>query len=181
MEQREMAEGCGFCHTNQNTCNSCHTRHEFSVVEARKPKLAMCHNGVNHNELENYMLSKHGTIFQMRGNNWDWNARLADAMEKGGINAPTGSFAIWNTTASSSVRGLKIARRPGWGLVPIATLMASAAPTWDSSTRAPSTEPRSPRMQSRCLSNFTPIVCSRAKGKTVRRLLRPKRRTGLAI
>ena len=37
MEQREVAEGCTFCHTPQTTCNSCHTRHEFSAVEARKP------------------------------------------------------------------------------------------------------------------------------------------------
>lgn len=93
MEQREVAEGCSFCHTPQNTCNSCHTRHEFSAVEARKPQAcAVCHNGVDHNEFENYMLSKHGTVYQTRGNTWDWNARLSDAMEKGGINAPTCQF-----------------------------------------------------------------------------------------
>lgn len=93
MEQREVAEGCSFCHTPQNTCNSCHTRHEFSAVEARKPQAcAVCHNGVDHNEFENYMLSKHGTVYQTRGQTWDWNARLADAMEKGGINAPTCQF-----------------------------------------------------------------------------------------
>jgi len=93
MEQREVAEGCTFCHTTQNTCNSCHTRHEFSAVEARKPQTcAMCHNGVDHNEFEAYMLSKHGTVFQTRGDKWDWNARLADAMEKGGMNAPTCQF-----------------------------------------------------------------------------------------
>jgi hydroxylamine dehydrogenase len=90
MEQREVAEGCTFCHTSQNTCNSCHTRHEFSVAEARKPQAcAMCHNGVDHNEFENYLLSKHGTVFQTRGDKWDWNAPLANAMEKGGMNAPT--------------------------------------------------------------------------------------------
>ena len=93
MSQREVAEGCTFCHTTQNTCNSCHTRHEFSVVEARKPQTcAMCHNGVDHNEFENYMLSKHGTVFQTRGDTWDWNAPLADALEKGGMNAPTCQF-----------------------------------------------------------------------------------------
>lgn len=93
MEQREVAEGCSFCHTAQNTCNSCHTRHEFSVVEARKPQTcALCHNGVDHNEFENYLLSKHGTVFQTRGDTWNWNARLADALEKGGLNAPTCQF-----------------------------------------------------------------------------------------
>ncbi|WP_036282308.1 multiheme c-type cytochrome [Methylocystis sp. ATCC 49242] len=93
MEQREVAEGCTFCHTPQTTCNSCHTRHEFSSVEARKPQAcAQCHNGVDHNEFENYMLSKHGTVYQTRGDSWDWNARLADAMEKGNMNAPTCQF-----------------------------------------------------------------------------------------
>jgi hydroxylamine dehydrogenase len=93
MSQREVAEGCTFCHTTQNTCNSCHTRHEFSAVEARKPQTcAMCHNGVDHNEFENYMLSKHGTVFQTRGDKWDWNRQLSDALEKGGMNAPTCQF-----------------------------------------------------------------------------------------
>ena len=93
MEQREVAEGCTFCHTTQNTCNSCHTRHEFSAVEARKPQAcAMCHNGVDHNEFENYMYSKHGTVYQARGDTWDWNAQLSDAVAKGGMNAPTCQF-----------------------------------------------------------------------------------------
>jgi hydroxylamine dehydrogenase len=93
MEQREVAEGCTFCHTAQNTCNSCYTRHEFSVVEARKPQAcAMCHNGVDHNEFENYLLSKHGTVYQARGDTWDWNAPLAEALTKGKVNAPTCQF-----------------------------------------------------------------------------------------
>ena len=93
MEQREVAEGCTFCHTPQTTCNSCHTRHEFSAVEARKPQAcAQCHNGVDHNEFENFMLSKHGTVYQTRGDTWDWNARLADAIDKGNMNAPTCQF-----------------------------------------------------------------------------------------
>jgi hydroxylamine dehydrogenase len=93
MEQREVAEGCTFCHTPQTTCNSCHTRHEFSAAEARKPQAcAQCHNGVDHNEFEGYMLSKHGTVYQARGDQWDWNARLADALDKGNMNAPTCQF-----------------------------------------------------------------------------------------
>ena len=38
------------------------------------------------------MLSKHGTVYQTRGDQWDWNARLADALEKGNMNAPTCQF-----------------------------------------------------------------------------------------
>jgi len=46
MPQREIAEGCSMCHTNQNKCDSCHTRHEFSAAESRKPEAcATCHSG----------------------------------------------------------------------------------------------------------------------------------------
>lgn len=90
MEQREVAEGCTFCHNNQTKCDTCHTRHEFSTVEARKPQAcATCHNGVDHNEFENYLLSKHGTVYQTRGDTWNWHARLADATTLGGQHAPT--------------------------------------------------------------------------------------------
>ena len=90
MEQREVAEGCTFCHNNQTKCDTCHTRHEFSTVEARKPDAcATCHNGVDHNEFENYLLSKHGTIYKTRGDTWNWHARLADARTLGNLHAPT--------------------------------------------------------------------------------------------
>jgi len=90
MEQREVAAGCTMCHTTQNTCNSCHTRHEFSAAEARKPEAcSTCHNGVDHNEFENFMLSKHGVIYNASGDEWDWELPLAQAFEQGGQTAPT--------------------------------------------------------------------------------------------
>lgn len=90
LQQREVATSCTMCHTNQTKCDNCHTRHEFSTVEARKPQAcATCHNGVDHNEFENYMYSKHGTVYQTLGDTWDWNARLADQIDKGGFTAPT--------------------------------------------------------------------------------------------
>jgi|GEM_PF-2461257 len=50
-------------HTTQATCNQRHTRHEFSAAQARKPKVCSnCHNGVDHNEFEAFMLSRHGII-----------------------------------------------------------------------------------------------------------------------
>lgn len=50
MPQREIAEGCTMCHVNQTTCDHCHTRHEFSAAESRKPEAcATCHSGVDHN------------------------------------------------------------------------------------------------------------------------------------
>ncbi|MBS0556168.1 MAG: hydroxylamine reductase [Proteobacteria bacterium] len=90
MPQREIAEGCTQCHYNQTKCDACHTRHQFSTVEARKPEAcATCHNGIDHNNFEAYMLSKHGTQFAALGNTWNWNVRLKDAFTKGGQTAPT--------------------------------------------------------------------------------------------
>ncbi|MBV6424650.1 MAG: Hydroxylamine oxidoreductase [Steroidobacteraceae bacterium] len=88
--QREIAIGCSQCHYNQNKCDGCHTRHLFSTVEARKPEAcATCHNGVDHNNIEQYLLSKHGVQFAALGNTWNWNVQLKDAFTKGGQTAPT--------------------------------------------------------------------------------------------
>ncbi len=128
MEQREVAEGCTFCHTTQNTCNSCHTRHEFSAVEARKPEAcAMCHNGVDHNEFEDYMLSKHGTVYQTRGDTWDWNARLADAMGKGGMNAPTCQFCHFEYKGEFTHN---VVRKVRWGFEPSTKIAENLTDPW---------------------------------------------------
>lgn len=90
MPQREVAEGCTTCHQNQNKCDSCHTRHTFSVVESRQPQAcATCHNGVDHNNWEAYSMSKHGKVTEILGKNWNWNVPLKDAFAKGGQTAPT--------------------------------------------------------------------------------------------
>lgn len=90
MPQREVAEGCSMCHTNQNKCDSCHTRHEFSAAESRKPEAcATCHSGVDHNNWEAYSMSKHGKMVAMNGDKWNWDVPLKDAFAKGGQNAPT--------------------------------------------------------------------------------------------
>lgn len=91
MPEREVAQGCDMCHYQQNKCDGCHTRHTFSVAEARQPEAcATCHNGVDHNEFENFMLSKHGTQYQTLGKaKWNFEVPLKDAIAKGGYTAPT--------------------------------------------------------------------------------------------
>lgn len=90
MPQREIAQGCDMCHYQQNKCDGCHTRHSFSVAEARQPEAcATCHNGADHNEFENYLLSKHGTVYLTQKNLWNFDAPLKDALTKGGYTAPT--------------------------------------------------------------------------------------------
>jgi len=80
MELIKGQKGCGGCHkigvkseeaiaelkANGSTfghaaCDSCHTRHTFSVAEAREPEAcATCHMGFDHPQWEMYSTSKHG-------------------------------------------------------------------------------------------------------------------------
>jgi nitrate/TMAO reductase-like tetraheme cytochrome c subunit len=52
---------------SKGNCASCHSRHQFSVAQARQPEsCAKCHTGIVHPQVESYDDSKHGLIYQMR-------------------------------------------------------------------------------------------------------------------
>ncbi|MCK5127246.1 MAG: cytochrome C [candidate division Zixibacteria bacterium] len=79
----EGGRGCGGCHNmgikseeqkaeqlakgyryQTNSCDECHTRHTFSVKEARNPKACQqCHMGYDHPQWEMWSSSKHGTRY----------------------------------------------------------------------------------------------------------------------
>jgi len=60
---------------SKGSCTSCHTRHRFSVMEARKPEACgQCHLGPDHPQIEIYMESKHGDIYTAFGDQYNWNA-----------------------------------------------------------------------------------------------------------
>jgi hypothetical protein len=62
--KRLKSEGTGFGYAS---CDACHTRHTFSVKEAREPKAcATCHMGFDHPQWEMYSTSKHGVRHQMK-------------------------------------------------------------------------------------------------------------------
>jgi len=101
-ELMEGQKGCGGCHkigAKDSTgwdqyhygvvgCDNCHTRHSFSVEEARRPEACMtCHQGFDHAQWEMYSTSKHGVIYLTEGNNWNWSAPLSEAKES--YTAPT--------------------------------------------------------------------------------------------
>jgi hydroxylamine dehydrogenase len=66
--------------TYRNGCIACHTRHAFSLEEARKPEACYtCHMGPDHPNYEAYMASKHGSIYVARGKQWDFTQSLAQA------------------------------------------------------------------------------------------------------
>lgn len=88
MELIEGQKGCGGCHkigikseeeikqlkTEGSTfghasCDACHTRHTFSVEEARQPQACQtCHQGFDHAQWEMYSTSKHGVRYLLKQN-----------------------------------------------------------------------------------------------------------------
>jgi len=86
MASVEGLKGCGSCHRvglktegevkdlvekgsgfGASSCDVCHTRHLFSVDEARSPQACRtCHMGVAHPQWEMYSSSKHGVRFLLK-------------------------------------------------------------------------------------------------------------------
>ncbi len=85
-ELMEGGGGCGGCHNmgvkseaqkkeqrdkgyryQNNSCDECHTRHSFSVNEARDPKACqLCHMGYDHPQWEMWESSKHGARYAVK-------------------------------------------------------------------------------------------------------------------
>ncbi len=56
------------------SCTSCHTRHAFSIAEARKPyTCSQCHAEPDVPAWYVYKVSKHGSIFSSRGHKWNFD------------------------------------------------------------------------------------------------------------
>jgi hypothetical protein len=63
-ELEETAEGFGVA-----SCDACHTRHSFSIDEARQPQACQtCHMGFDHPQWEMYSSSKHGVRYALKQN-----------------------------------------------------------------------------------------------------------------
>jgi hydroxylamine dehydrogenase len=62
--KRLVEEGSGFGYAS---CDACHTRHTFSVKEARQPQACRtCHMGFDHPQWEMYSSSKHGVRHELK-------------------------------------------------------------------------------------------------------------------
>jgi len=86
MALTEGMKGCGGCHKiglkseadiaelkktgpgfGTASCDACHTRHIFSVQEARQPQACeTCHEGFDHPQWEMYSASKHGVRYLLK-------------------------------------------------------------------------------------------------------------------
>ncbi len=60
---------------SKGSCTSCHTRHRFSVGEARRPEACdQCHLGPDHPQIEIYNESKHGTMYHAYASEYNFDA-----------------------------------------------------------------------------------------------------------
>lgn len=84
------------------SCSSCHTRHKYSIEEARKPDTCgQCHLGPDHPQHEIYEESKHGNIFASSGEEWNWNDKPGEWGPED-VDAPT--CAVCHMSAFGSVK-----------------------------------------------------------------------------
>ncbi|HHT9125529.1 MAG TPA: multiheme c-type cytochrome [Candidatus Brocadiia bacterium] len=82
--------GCDMCHAVAEKCDGCHTRHTFSSVEARKSEACVsCHMGPDHPDSESYFESKHGKIYEMQEEHFDFTKPLAQVEVGKDYRAPT--------------------------------------------------------------------------------------------
>jgi len=101
---------------SKGSCSACHSRHKFSVEEARKPETCgQCHMGPDHPQIEIYTESKHGNIFNSEGDTWNWDS---DDWEAGkDYRAPT--CAVCHMSAAPGVPVTHdVGHRLSWELEP---------------------------------------------------------------
>ena len=65
----EMGEiGCNYCHSVEDACDSCHSKHMTDLKIVRDPNsCAKCHMGPDHPQWEMWQTSLHGTLNQSKG------------------------------------------------------------------------------------------------------------------
>ncbi len=88
---------------SKGSCSSCHTRHKFSIEEARKPEACgQCHLGPDHPQIEIYKESKHGAIYDAEGHTWKWDS--APGTWTPGIDYRTPTCSVCHMSAINGVK-----------------------------------------------------------------------------
>ncbi len=99
---------------SKGSCSSCHTRHKFSMAEARKPETCgQCHLGPDHPQAEIYNESKHGAIYAAEGDAWKWDA--APGTWTAGVDYRTPTCAVCHMSQVNGVAGTHdVTERLAW-------------------------------------------------------------------
>jgi len=98
------------------SCASCHTRHRFSVMDARKPEACgQCHLGPDHPQIEIFTESKHGDIYDAFGDQYNWN--VAPGMWTPGVDYRGPTCASCHMSGAGPVTGThNVSERLSWEL-----------------------------------------------------------------
>jgi hydroxylamine dehydrogenase len=99
---------------SKGSCTSCHTRHRFSVAEARMPEACdQCHLGPDHPQIEIYEESKHGTMYHAYKDEYNFNAAPGTWTPGTDYRAPT--CAACHMSGSGKVMGTHdVTERLSW-------------------------------------------------------------------
>ncbi len=117
------------------SCSSCHTRHRFSVKEARRPEACdQCHLGPDHPQIEIYNESKHGTIYHAEGNTWNWAPD--DGLWSAGRDYRAPTCAACHMSAAGDIpKSHDVTRRLSWELQTPLTIRPSEFKPFPARTR----------------------------------------------
>jgi hypothetical protein len=99
---------------SKGSCTSCHSRHRFAVSEARRPEACdSCHLGPDHPQIEIYEESKHGTIYNAFGDEFNFKAAAGTWSPGTDYRAPT--CAACHMSGSGKVMGTHdVTERISW-------------------------------------------------------------------
>ena len=106
-------------------CSSCHTRHAFSTAEARRPEACgQCHLGPDHPQIEIYLESKHGALYEASGREWDFSAAAGEWAAGRDYRAPT--CAVCHMSGNRAVSAShNVSERLSWELQAPSTIRPS--------------------------------------------------------
>ncbi len=101
---------------SKGSCSACHSRHSFSVAEARHSEsCGQCHMGPDHPQIEIYMESKHGNIYSAEGDSWNWSEEDWEA----GVDYRAPTCAACHMSAAGDVPATHdVSDRLSWELEP---------------------------------------------------------------
>ena len=119
---------------SRGSCSSCHTRHKFSLSEARKPEACgQCHLGPDHPQVEIYDESKHGAIYHAEGDSWNWNA--APGTWTPGVDYRTPTCSVCHMSAVNNVATTHdVTERLAWETQAPLTVRPSEFKPWPAKT-----------------------------------------------
>jgi len=106
------------------SCSACHTRHSFSIAQARKPETCgQCHLGPDHPQREIYEESKHGNLVSANGDSFNWDDKNWGPED---IEAPTCATCHMSGFGGATKTTHNVSARLKWELEPMFSWPADA-------------------------------------------------------